>query len=452
MFGSSVSRAFLRRVGVVAAAAISAAAWAADWGAWQAVPDRFGSGIDVRYRQSLVRDSDGQYEIEYQFRSRYRRKVTARIEFEGLALLGGPRKAALTVTLEPGEQKDLGNQRAPLQKINRAYIVDLRFAGDAPPELDSDEVRRLRELRDKSRQDLERLEEERHRAELLVARVRIAAAVPVQGSPDPNTPLITQKDVLVAEARLRGANQRADAARHALQGLEDQLRAAEGESAKLLEAAGRLAAENKWAEAEIAYEKLARQSPQSGLYRANLAVTLRNQNKLAEAEAAFREAVRLAPGIADYHNGLGGILVARGQGAEAEAPFREAVRLSPGTAAYHADFGLSLLGQKKNAEAQAAFAEAARLTPEDAAYRTYLGAALSRQSKWAEAEAVLREAVRLSPGNPGVHANLAVALARQNKREQAEAEYREALRLDPGNKSYEKSLQALRDRQGQKPQ
>ncbi len=480
-----------RWLGALVAATVAAGVRAADWTAWQPVPDKHQNGIDIRFKQGRSKNN-GEYEWSYQFRNRYNRRLTGKIELvEEHA--DGPKRVTQTVTLGPNEQETKQEHRAVGRKITQAQAVDVQFEGGAAgpaPVADTPAVQQLRESVQKMRQEVERAEEERHQAELNAARVRaLATSRTPQPSYSGTARVLGSTDQQMAEQMVRASALRVEQARRELRRLEDALKAATGQQTQggdALAAAQKAASDGKWAEAEAAYRQVLKQDSNNALHLANLAVTLRNQGKLddavttfrqavqiepdnaayqaglgrlyleqgkpQQAQAAFAEAARLAPGEASYHHGLSVALINQNRPAEAEASAREALRLNAGEAKHYFALGAALVKQNKPAEAEKALREAARTEPGAVNHHAYLGLALSQQGKWAEAEKALREAAKLAPGVARHQANLGLALVNQEKWADAEAAYREAARLDPKNESYGQQLRSVQEKQGKTPQ
>lgn len=469
---------------VFAALAVAAAAHAADWSAWQPVPDKYQNGIEIRYKQGRSKNN-GTFEWSYQLRNRYNRNVSSKIELvEDHA--DGPKKVSQTFVLDAGEQEKQ-ERRVVCRAIRQAYVVDVQFGPTAAvdPTAGPSDRAQLEKVLAEKRKEVTRLERQRLEADREAGRIRAAAATPtgrgardgVSANEDDN-PGVGPGDIALADQNVRQVTGQLDGARRVLATLEKQMEAIkqgqpaknqpatsppaspagqtpagpQGDTEALVNAAQKAAGENKWADAERSYRTLAQQDPGNAAYHANLAVTLLNQNKTAEAEAPFRKAVEIDPNNARFRDGLGNTLLEQNKFGEAAAVFREAARLAPGDAGYHYKAGAALVKQDKFGEAETLLREAVRLEPNSALHQSWLSIALSRLNKWADAETALRAAARLEPTVAQHRGNLGLALINQNKFADAEVAYREASRLDPKNESYRQQLHLVQEKQSKKPQ
>ena len=485
--------------------AAAAPAHEEDWTDWVAVPDHYQGAVDFRYREDNARN--GAPQIVYQFRNHYSQKVTLSIQIEGDTLDNHVRTLRETITIDPGADKQLGQEtrpgNLPLLRLTQMSLLDIAFSGTPPPATiqgrlgESTETRRLRAESDRLRRELRKVDRQLHVAELHSANIRSDLAAPAASvfeTDDGNHYMLDSRDQYTADLqarrlrdRLRQLADQIDVVKKQLHesrdkdtvafGLLDQAQQA-GMSGDWATASTRyttalndssltgfsdsdLAAVNvdlavachrqgKEAGAEAAYRRAIVLAPQNPSFHGGLGITLLAENRAADAEKELKEAIRLSASEPSFHHNLGMALSQQGRFTDAEAEYREALRLDPGNAESENGLGEALARQEKYADAVTAFREAVRVQPKSVVYRRALGVALAQKESWDEAEKTLREAIRLGADDARSQDCLGVALYSQDKYADALAAFQEAVRLDPQNDDYKSHLQAVRDRLAEK--
>lgn len=149
-------------------------------------------------------------------------------------------------------------------------------------------------------------------------------------------------------------------------------------------------------------EQACKLAPKVALYRANLAVVLRDAGRRNDAVEAAAAALALEPGKAAHHFALGTMLENAGRRQEAEASYRAALERAPD----HADaaHNLARLLYRRNAIADSVpyYRRALAVRPDFVNALMNLGTALSRLGEYEEAGALLARARQLAPDNPNL--------------------------------------------------
>jgi tetratricopeptide (TPR) repeat protein len=198
--------------------------------------------------------------------------------------------------------------------------------------------------------------------------------------------------------------------------------------AELLQFAGLLRAQGKYAEAEAAYRRAAQLLPEDATAATGLGLLLGHRGAMPEALEHLRRACALAPENAETHNNLGRAARAAGLATEALTAFQAALALAPRQpeAHYNCAQALSALGRRE--DAMAAWRLAIALAPSLAPAHFQLGMALQDAGDLPAARDHLQQAAL---GHPPAHAPLARLLAALQEHEAANMAFAQALSLSP---------------------
>ncbi len=239
-----------------------------------------------------------------------------------------------------------------------------------------------------------------------------------------------------------------------------------------LDAARRLVAADRFAEAEaelrrgldassasatarflLGYTLLREHRPQESLAEYTLAARLRTPGATdlknvandyallgdyADAERWMRQSLAADPQQADGWYDLGRIFYTEQRFADALPAFQHALVLLPGSSKVQNNIGLTLEGLNREEEALLAYREAIAwqkvespppLSPEQPLLN--LGIALLRRGKLPEAQTLLEQAVVLAPQDPRIHEQLGQVFLDRHDWPAAQRELRKAVDLDP---------------------
>jgi tetratricopeptide (TPR) repeat protein len=152
------------------------------------------------------------------------------------------------------------------------------------------------------------------------------------------------------------------------------------------------------------------------------------------AAATAKEALARGFESAAFHRDLGVAALRQGKAQEAEREFRIALALDETSVVVRHHLGDTLRGQRRDEEAIRAYRDALALNPRYAYSWNGLGMSLARGGKNQEALAAFRKVVELEPEEPGGIFNLAVQLERTAAREEALRLYRRFLEISSDEK------------------
>ena len=139
-----------------------------------------------------------------------------------------------------------------------------------------------------------------------------------------------------------------------------------------------LAAQGKYAEAIVEYNKALEKDPDQAYIQANLADALSKLDRNDEALAAYQKAISLKPDDAAMYTNMGVLLGKMGKAEESQAMFKKAAELNPAAAAQNFyNLGATLVNSGKSAEAAEAFRQAIKADPNYAEAWYQLGICLS---------------------------------------------------------------------------
>ncbi len=159
----------------------------------------------------------------------------------------------------------------------------------------------------------------------------------------------------------------------------------------------KLYADQKFAEAAVAFEEAVKMSQANWGYYLNLGLTYKKLDKRPEALAAFRRAAELSPESYSANKELGEALARDGAFADAKPFYQKAVELSPDDPDAHYNLGACLTNTGEQEAALSHFQKATEIKPDyaDAYYQTgtlYIG-----QNKIPEAIQSLEKFLELAP-------------------------------------------------------
>src|SRR3954466_105138 len=172
-----------------------------------------------------------------------------------------------------------------------------------------------------------------------------------------------------AAQRASGAvSQRSFSPAHSIQALAAQTSAAPRASVQSSQENDELLARTymatkRYAEAALAYEKLAKSHPKEPTYL-NLSGIAHMQNgELKIARTWFQKCTKLEPRFADAYNNIGATYYAEKDYKRALQFYRRAVTLQPGVASYHTNVGYAYFNMKMPVEAEQSFKRALLMDP-----------------------------------------------------------------------------------------
>lgn len=195
----------------------------------------------------------------------------------------------------------------------------------------------------------------------------------------------------------------------------------------------RLAAAQRFAEAEAVFRDVLARAPDDVDAWNNLGNALAAQRRTDAAQAAFRRALEVSPGHAAAALNLGTLLTGVQRCAEAVPLLRQACTAAPGAAPPQYALGLALLATRDVHGAREAFRRAVELAPDHVEARTNLGFLLLHAGILDEAEGHLRHATAKAPRFATAWLNLAKVLEEKGRLEEAEACCRHALAANLGD-------------------
>ncbi|NCF38293.1 MAG: tetratricopeptide repeat protein [Gammaproteobacteria bacterium] len=159
--------------------------------------------------------------------------------------------------------------------------------------------------------------------------------------------------------------------------------------------------------------------------------TLHQQARLREAERAYRKAIKISPNFFEAHNNLGNILMERGRFKEAANSYRTALNLLHGHPMLLNNLGNAMQMQGNNEEALRHLDQALRREPDYADAHCNRGNALRGLQRIDDAVAAYRRAIQIDSDLAEAHNNLGNLLLEQEQTEAAIEHFRRAVQIDP---------------------
>ena len=188
--------------------------------------------------------------------------------------------------------------------------------------------------------------------------------------------------------------------------VEISLKSIEAEAEKTYSAAdklflkgNKLYAEQKFAEAVVAYGGAVELDPENWGYRLNLGLSQKKAGRPEEALAAFRKAVELNPESYSANKETGEALAITKQFAEARPFYEKAAVLSPDDPDAQYNLGVCLINLGESEGALPRFQKSVELNPDYADAYFQIGTILIGQNKAPEACAALEKFLALAPGH-----------------------------------------------------
>ncbi|NWG12021.1 MAG: tetratricopeptide repeat protein [Acidobacteria bacterium] len=140
----------------------------------------------------------------------------------------------------------------------------------------------------------------------------------------------------------------------------------------------KLAAEGKYAEAIVEYDKALEKDSEQPYIHANKADALSRMDKLQEAYDEYQKAIALKPDDAAMFTNMGVLLGKMGKTAESQEAFKKAAGMNPAAAGQNFyNLGATLVNSGRTAEAAEAFKQAISADPNFAEAYYQLGLCLS---------------------------------------------------------------------------
>jgi tetratricopeptide (TPR) repeat protein len=188
--------------------------------------------------------------------------------------------------------------------------------------------------------------------------------------------------------------------------VEITLRSIEAENEKTYSAAdkaflkgNKLYAEQKFAEAAIAYEEAIALDTSSWGYHLNLGLSLKKSGRPEKALAAFRKASELNPESYSANKETGEALAIAKRYVEAKPFYEKAAALSPDDPDAQYNLGVCLINLGESEAALPRFQKSVELNPDYADAYFQIGTILIGQNKAPEACAALEKFLALAPGH-----------------------------------------------------
>ena len=203
---------------------------------------------------------------------------------------------------------------------------------------------------------------------------------------------------------------------------------------------------DRWADAERAFRKTAKLSPNRADVYQNLGIISINKDSpegLQEAIDAFSQAVELQPKKAEAWRGLGQAYYRQGKVSETAKAFMQSLNLQEDVLApdalelrlHLADIYFNLDDFEKLKEVLAPLKEA-----ENAESRFFFGCVAYREGEFEQSKEWFSKALEVRPDYPEARFNLAITLYDQGNYEDALKQFEEVLRFNPNDKQARENL------------
>ena len=193
---------------------------------------------------------------------------------------------------------------------------------------------------------------------------------------------------------------------------------------------GTMAAAFDAAGAESIWRDLIRQVPDNSAGYYYLGLALADQNRFSEAEAAYEQSIQLNQNNAIAYYGMSTALSAQAKHSAAAAAMRAAVNLYLYDAAAYCDLSNTLQAQYQFDAAMDAAATALAIDLDYAFAETMGLGSVCTLHRFSHTVGLLQAATQLEPNSPEWQYRLGAALDRQGRWEEAIAAYQAAVRLD----------------------
>jgi tetratricopeptide (TPR) repeat protein len=215
---------------------------------------------------------------------------------------------------------------------------------------------------------------------------------------------------------------------------------------QLIKAGQDLAAQGRFAEAEVPLKQAAELAPENYAVLTLLGKVEGRLGKQADAVALFRRVANGKPKAAEAHVNLAIALADAGDLEEALKETSTAVSLSPNLASAHVNRARVLADLHRPEEAEKEFAAAHQLAPDNPDGLFYWALLEKDRGNLEKQTSLFQQLVRLQPDNQKVLLLLAQSLQRESKDAETIAVLRHILQLNPdsGNALYMLSMELRR--------
>jgi tetratricopeptide (TPR) repeat protein len=205
--------------------------------------------------------------------------------------------------------------------------------------------------------------------------------------------------------------------------------------AELMNAGEDLAAQGRFAEAEVPLKQAAELAPENYAVLTLLGKVQGRLGKHADAIALFRRVVSGQPNSADAHINLAIALADTGNREEALTETSTAVSLSPKLASAHLNRARLLADLHRSDEAEKEFTIAHQLAPDNADCLFYWALLEKERGNLAKETSLFQQLVRLQPDNQKALLLLAQSLHAESKNAETIAVLRRLLQLNPNSEN-----------------
>ncbi len=182
---------------------------------------------------------------------------------------------------------------------------------------------------------------------------------------------------------------------------------------------------------EVLWKDTVKKNPAAWMAHNNLGIEFAAQERYEEAVLSYEKALALRPNHVKAHGNLANSLSKLGRHEEAMAHFQEAVRLKPFNPENFYNIGLALAEQNRFEEAVRYYQKAIQLNPSYAYARYNMAIALTVLGMIDEAIAEYKSVIALKPEYAGAHLNLATLLLNTGNIDEAKEHLSETIRLKP---------------------
>jgi choline-sulfatase len=305
------------------------------------------------------------------------------------------------VSADPGETRNLADQKTALVDGARKRLADLRAAkGTAPVAVSPEAAERLRAL----------------------GYVSGAGAPAGDAAPNPARQIAAWNSFERELSRLSAGD-----ARGALSGLAALARAHPDSPVFQATHARALKDTGHAQQAVEIYQRLVARWPGDAAMYHDLAVAATAAGMTAEATRAEEAALALQPSNPAASNGLGLMLVAQGRAADALKAFERAVKEDPSNAVFWTNLGNARRDGGDAAGAEQAYRRALESDPRSADAANGMGVLLVQSHRSPDAVAWFERALAGSPAFTEARLNLGIAYQDSGNREKAMEAYRRVL-------------------------
>lgn len=225
--------------------------------------------------------------------------------------------------------------------------------------------------------------------------------------------------------------------------LRQAARAGADEPRRIGRAGAALAAQGRFDDAAVCFQRAHELEPSHPPHLNNLAVCLQNTGRMEQAVAALEALIRLCPDVAVAHYNRGNVLAAMGRPADAETSFRRASELAPHLPEAHFNLGNALLAQSRLTDAIVCYRRVLELRPDSAEGHHNLGHCLHRAGDLPGARHHYERAVALAPHAGWAHNDMGMVLMDMGLTRPAIEHFRESIRVEPTPQAHSNLLHVL---------